>query len=76
MGHEREPELLMRVAHAGGAAAPLAAAPHAHAAARRSRSWLFLRTPLRMPSAPYMTHAVEMRWPKCGTKERAVKLCV
>ena len=37
------------------APAPLATAPHAHAAARRRRSWLFLRTPLRIPSAPYIT---------------------
>ena len=48
----------------GGAHAPLAAAPHAHAAARRRRSWLFLRIPLRIPSAPYITQADEMRCAK------------
>ena len=48
----------------GGARAPLAAAPHAHTAARRRRSWPFLRIPLRIPSAPYITQAVEMRCEK------------
>ena len=45
----------------GDAPAPLATTSHAHwhAAARRRRScsWLILRTPLRMPSAPFMTQA-------------------
>ena len=41
----------------GDAPAPLATTSHAHwhAAARRRRSWLILRTPLRIPSAPFMT---------------------
>ena len=58
--HVRKPELPCGVQHAGGASAPLAAPPHAHTAARRSRTWLCLRMPVRIPSAPCMTHAVEM----------------
>ena len=62
------------IQHAGGASAPAAALTRTpqHGGAARG-CVCALRMPAMIPSAPLMTHTVEMRWPKCGMKERAVK---